>query len=728
MVKKSLGKATFRSAASNESKVGILTDGPCAEETLAAMERGDRGKPLGRMPLEAIRTQAAMVLESIVEVYSESVARGEVGDGGRARASSDEPIDDRCPTGLLYGRVQSGKTAAMIVTAALAIDNGFRVFVVLTSNNLKLVEQTADRFGVLDGALIYSSLNASVREYEWDRDRAHVQNFIGERGAVFVCAKEDSHLRSLIAFLQAIGATDYPSLILDDEADHATPDTQTNARSRGKDIPYSSTTFRLVVENDNPKEAGGSLRETLAHNVFLQVTATPYGLLLQNLKNPLRPAFTRLLEPGQGYTGGESFFARTDEEAVPPLVYVDEEESLELTSDASTAPMWLSRSIAAFLVSATANSQITGTVPRNGYKYLCHTSAKQAVHKRLEGLILGYVDALAKQLSADPTGAFARPELQWAMLEMKKTVAGTINEQSLQSDLARHLPRRTMIVVNSEKGAEMKFEGRYNFLVGGNILGRGLTIDDLLVTYYFRQARIAQMDTMHQHARMYGYREPLMPFTRVFLPRTLAIRFRQIHESEQALRELLSGKSDSSSTQVEVAGDLKPTRSNILDIGSLGAYRPGQQVYPTVPINDAKELGESVQKLGVLIARAFGGQIRQKSFQQVELSVIKEMISIVRVRDGDGDWHTKALLQVLDATASRYASKAFLFVRDFDREKSTLPTGAISGDEQAAARAKGAPVLFMFKGKKGKVWLADIWYPTVSFPADMPAIIFNKDV
>jgi Z1 domain-containing protein len=43
-----------------------------------------------------------------------------------------------------------------------------------------------------------------------------------------------------------------------------------------------------------------------------------------------------------------------------------------------------------------------------------------------------------------------------------------------------------------------------NFLIGGNTLGRGIAIRDLLVTYYVREAKVSQIDTMHQHARMYG--------------------------------------------------------------------------------------------------------------------------------------------------------------------------------------------------------------------------------
>jgi hypothetical protein len=692
------------------------------------MERGDRGRPMARSALETIRTQAAEILESIVDTYESQVAPGEVGEAGRARASSSQPRGGKCPTGLLYGRVQSGKTAAMIITCALAVDNGFRLIIVLTSNNLKLVEQTKDRFGDLDGALIYSSLGSVPGQYDWHRDRGHIQSFVGSRGAVFVCAKEDGHLESLIRFLQSIGAADYPALILDDEADHATPDTQQAARARGRAVAHASTTFRLVVENDKPGQVGLSLRETLTHNVFLQVTATPYGLLLQNLTNPLRPAFTRLLKPGAGYNGGESFFAATGDSATPPLVYVEETEGQALAENPLEAPEGLQRSIAFFLVSATAHRLISGSPPRSGYKYLCHTSVKREVHRDLSKAILSYVDEFAKHIAADPAGALARPEVAWAISELRKTVSSELDLAALEQDIVRHLPKRSMQVVNSEQqSGQLKFDTRFNFLVGGNILGRGLTIDDLLVTYYLRQARMTQMDTMHQHARMYGYRQSLMPYTRVFLTQTLATRFRQIHEGEAALRSLLETDGSGRSVPVEVAGDLRATRSNILDIGALSAYRPGQQVYPVDPVHEQKLLGDSVAKLNALVSAAFGGTVKDNEFRQVDLSAVKDMISMIRVQSDDGDWHTPALLQVLTATASRYAGIAYLYVRDHRPRRLSLPSGAISGDEQTAAREKNAPVLFMFRGKQGQPWDTDIWYPTIVFPRDMPAVMFNRD-
>ena len=722
-----IGTATVGGSSDGRQSVRITTDGVCVEETINAMERGDRGSPLSRPALEAIRSQAAEVVESIVDAYTNFVARGEVGEGGRARAADAPPQSGKSPTGLLYGRVQSGKTAAMVVSTAMAIDNGFRVFVVLTSNNLKLVKQTEKRFRVLDGALIYSSLDGSGNSYSWERDRGNIRRWMGERGVVFVCAKESGHLKALIRFLQSINAAEFPALILDDEADHATPDTQTAARSRGRPVAYSSTTFRLVVENDNPQEQGLSLRETLPHNIFLQVTATPYGLLLQSLENQLRPAFTGLLRPGNGYTGGEAFFEQAGDEAHPPLVYISEDEAGMITGDSDEVPDGLARSIAFFVLSATAHRLLTNRPPADGYKYLCHTSASQAIHLRLSHLIRCYVDGLTSHIAEDPEGVFERSEMTWAWAELEKTIGDLPEPDRVVRDLHRYLPNRSVLVVNSQEGGELDFHGRYNFIVGGNILGRGLTIDDLLVTYYLRQARVSQMDTMHQHARMYGYREGLMPFTRVFLTPTLAHRFRQIHESEKALREMLTDGASTRTVPVEVAGELRPTRSNILDVGAISAYRPGQQVYPVEPVHDPAQLGNSVDELKRMIDEAFKGDIRRNEFRRVDLDTVVRMIGTVQVQEDEGDWNSDALVRVLNSISARYGGGAYLYVRDFRPTRTILSSGAVSGPEQTQAREKDAPVLFMFYGEAGNPWDAPIVYPTVVFPTDMPAMVFNRD-
>ncbi len=198
----------------------------------------------------------------------------------------------------------------MILTSALALDNGFRVIVVLTADNVALVQQTANRFKALDGPRVFSSTKEDT--YEWEGQEDELRQDIANDGLVIVCAKSAFHLPAFIQFLIEIEAPSYPALIFDDEADAATPDTTLAARTSGRaSAPnFASTINRRVIENLRPGEEGESIREVFAHSIFVQVTATPYLLFLQRTDSPLRPNSIFLIEPGHGYCGGEVFLWR----------------------------------------------------------------------------------------------------------------------------------------------------------------------------------------------------------------------------------------------------------------------------------------------------------------------------------------------------------------------------------------------------------------------------------
>lgn len=717
----------------------LAMDGDCLRETLQRLERGANGRSLERQALDGIVYQGQELLADVVSAYSSKVAAGEVGAGGSARASAARPIEGECPTGLLYGLIQSGKTAAMIVTTAMAIDNGFRVVIVLTSNNLKLVEQTYERFEAIEGPLVYSSTVSGGGEYEWDADRGNIERHIHSHGVVFICAKESRHQRALLGFLRDIGAANYPAIIFDDEADQATPDTTLAARSAQRPTApaHASTTYRLTIENDAPAESGESFRETLRHNVFVQVTATPYGLLLQQFDSPLRPEFTKLIEPGAGYVGGEVFFERVEELAEPPLVYVNDLEAHNLHLGSRDVPDGLARSIAFFLLAA-ASHAASRRYPERGYKHLSHTSPRTAAHDQAATLIRSYTDELGVALAADRFTVSARPEFVWANEELRRTNPAAPPLDDLLADIQRRLPRRRIITINAQ-GNEATFGPYFNFMVGGNILGRGLTIDDLLVTYYLRTAQTTQMDTMLQHARMYGYRTTLMPFTRVFLPYRLALRFHAIHQSEAALRELLDADGPGGPVPIAVINNLRPTRPGILDAGALGTYRPGRQVYPIEPIHEPVLLGDSTARIEAALRSAMGGTIVPNNWFDISVDQLVELIQLAPVRDDDpSEWDTTTIVQVLRQLSARYGHRAKLFVRDFKRSDRLLLTGGISGGsggsggEYEAAKSMNLPVLFLLHesgqraaGEKNPWSGVPFWYPTVVFPPSMANQVFN---
>ena len=704
--------------------IQMVVDGPCLRGTLENLSAASGARPLPSAALVKVRTDALRMLEGVLQTYATNVATGEVGVTGSQRAGAEAPVSGRCPTGLLYGRVQSGKTVAMITFCAAAIDNGFRVIVVLTSDFLKLVEQTADRFGALDGPLVRDSL----RMDGWAADWEHVAKHIPEHGVVFICTKNQQRLTALVDHLRLIGAADYPALVLDDEADQATLDTTTQARTSGRrNAPKQPSAIHRKTVQD---EEGQSIRQTLRHHVFVQVTATPYALLLQNVNTDLRPSFTTLLEAGSRYTGGEAFFdVQHVESGDPPLVFVDEMESARIDDDpGGDPPLGLQQAIAFFLVAAGAQNVKDPGSRRIGQNFLCHTSQKTTDHDTVAKLIIRYLNRVGDALRDQINESDITLRLHWAHDQLRKTLSDAPNLAEIIDQIKARLPRREVLVVNSA-GSQADFGRALNFIVGGNILGRGLTIDNLLVTYYLRRAKISQMDTVLQHARMYGYRETLMPYTRVFLPEDLAARFHFIHVAEQNLRRQLGDDTRRKHVTVETMQALRATRLNVLDTSSLAAYEPGHHIYPGQSALDPKSL-ESAHEVERAVKQVLGGSLVDRVFVEVPLDTMISLLRRIPFKPENANlWEPDRLVSLLGHLRHRYGGKAFVFYRTTNRKSQTLATGVLSGDELADARRQSAPVLCVFqddgRALKGTANGQTYWYPTLVLPETMPTQVFN---
>jgi hypothetical protein len=709
---------------SGGNAASICSDGPCLTETLQNLGEG-LGNGGKKMPPEVtlkVKADAVGLLERVVKAYESDVAEDEVGATGAGVASGAPPIKD-CPTGLLYGRVQSGKTVAMIALSAAALDNGFRVIVVLTSDNVKLVEQTAKRFEGLAHALVLSS----TRPDAWEDDKEHVAEHVAGNGVVLISAKNPRHLEKLVGYLETIGAGGYPALILDDEADQATLDTTAASRAAGRAGLQPSTINVLTVGGD--EEEGQSVRERLHHHVFVQVTATPYALLLQNVGDKLRPVFTQLLEPGASYTGGAAFFS--DEHVngeKPPLVFVDEGESTEIENAdpgaGSEAPEGLKRALSFFLVAAGAQLLTTPQVRVQGQNFLCHTSQKTQQHETVADLIRGYLKRIGEQLKPVGGATDTVKRLEVAYADLERTLPNAPPLAKVIETITKRLPRRQVVTVNSNADP-VTFGAELNFIVGGNILGRGLTIDNLLVTYYVRRAKVSQMDTVLQHARMFGYRKTLMPFTRVYLPETLAVRFNRIHDSETKLREVLAAADPTKQIPVQTPKGLRATRRNVLDTNSLGAHAGGDQIYPLAPkLPQAAELA----KLEKALVGLFGDTLiyRNPDFVPVSLENLLWLLRIAPFSEEDaGSWDTDLLETILIATEDEFDSQGYVYAREMERTKRLLTTGAASGAEYAKAKQLDRPVLFLFRDRGLKLGQGPFWYPSVVLPPSIPTQVFN---
>lgn len=716
----------------------VRRDGAVLVGTRRNLIAGIRGTRLPERAADDVIDQAAAFMQKVVDAYEDEVAPGEVGEAGSGSASDTAPLDECCPTSLLYGRVQSGKTAAMVLSTALALDNGFRAIVVVTANSVALVRQTANRFKALAGPRVLSTAGEGA-QYEWEGQLEVLREDLREYGVVLVCAKDATHLPEVIRLFQELDAGAHPALILDDEADTATPDTTLAARTAGRlnAPPVPSTMFRRVVENDAPGQEGESIREVLPHHVYVQVTATPFVLLLQRPDSPLRPSFVHLLEPGEGYRGGDAFFGNFDSRRPipdPPLVLVAPVESQALLARRN-APAGLAGSIAFFLLAAGAHAHSKGgNFPEKGYKHLAHTSRLVIQHAHVADVISRHVHWLRGVLH-NPTSEEARRAFAGAYAELQRSeesireLGATLPPlDELLRVIAENIVQLEVITVNVNSG-EPQYGPTFNFVVGGNILGRGLTIDDLLVTYYLREAQTSQMDTVWQHARMYGYRAHLMPYTRVYLPHRLAVLFRGIHEAEEDLREVLQNLTPGLPVPITLVPQSRATRPNALEPAAVRVYRPGTQIFPrhVVPDGAGTAVAAEIQRILAEANVPLNEPRREQRFVEAPIDVLMQLARLAPVREGDdGRWDTDAVVSVLEALRPAYRDTGVLYSRSFERnEENRLQTGVLSGPEVALARAQGRPVLIMVYN--GAPDAPNYWYPTLYLPNDMSVQVFNAN-
>lgn len=708
----------------------VQTNGTVVSGTIDNLVAGLRSRPMSREAVGEVFDQSARFTESIVELYDSSVARGEVGDGGTGRATDLPIIGHRPATALLYGRVQSGKTAAMVLTSALALDNGFRIIVVLTADNVELVRQTANRFKDLDGPRVLSTLKeddtAEWRAPDFSLTETGFLEDVAQDGLVFVCAKNALHLPQVLVFLQSIDAAAYPCLIFDDEADAATPDHTLQARTSGRrNAPaLPSTIHRRVVRNEAPNEEGESALEILPHSVYVQVTATPYVLFLQRVTSTIHPSQSMLLEPGSGYCGGERFFGAFDVESqdtpAPPLVIVSDSEAQALLR--RPVPTFLAASIDFAIVAAATRNYTTDVWPDGGFKHLSHTSRIVDDHTLVSNHIERHLRELRRELRDDLEAAKRRLEL--ARQELGRSCVNAPSIDELLPNIHTLIRQAQVIRVNA-RVARPPYGPRINFLVGGNILGRGLTIDDLLVTYYLRQAQVSQMDTVLQHARMYGYRDALMPFTRVFVPRQLAILFKSIHDSEQSLRSIVERRAAGQDVPVRVARGARATRPGALETGAIRVYDNSGQVSPHYPIRDPVA-ADSVHRLLTEYQVPLEEEDRQRRATRVPYDVARELVSTLEPREDDpGRWSVDAVLGLLSSYEDAYADGVVVYARKFDREPDEDRTRArLSGPEvqivrQAAGAAPALALLYWDEATE-----PELWYPTLVVPRNMDTFVF----
>jgi hypothetical protein len=692
----------------------MIEDGRHFTETLGAL-RLETGQAA------ATRRNAADITGAVMTSY------GTRADGNLNAAR----IPSALVTGLVYGRIQSGKTRAMIASTAMAFDNGFRISVVMTSNINDLVAQThIDFTRGLPSIMTFTKDNDLEREVA--NTRLHLEQ--GDGRLLLICSKGARSLRNISRFLTQIGAERYPTILFDDEGDQASLDTNTRRRTRSG-VAVAPSTINDIIQN--------RLRRSVPRHVYVSVTGTPQAVLLQSADSNHRPSFIVMLPPGDAYIGGDAFFNTEEpDDNAGLIVLVDHDEQRQLLDQSQPIPAGLRESILFFLVSAAAAFRILAR-PEHGYSFLCHPSLRNDEQEIAEARINAFLTQIYGAVLGANGGNEILRDLRSAHGRLSATLGNlTPNFNEIVATLRQYLPGRRLLVINARvKRQGIGYGQGLNFLIGGNTLGRGIAIRDLLVTYYVRDTRISQIDTMHQHARMYGYRSQTLPYTRLFIPRHLYYRFRDIHHSDEDLRTFIDQhRMDLPTTfPVEFAFHLRTTRPGVLDVGRIDTLRPGMQIFPNyiiVPQNRrAYEtvLEQLQQHFGLPTGST--DEIERRARQGVEIDTAAATALVGPIRTNSRNtWRDRTITAVIEKIAERFEDRIMLRFRTANRrirEGGLISTGTLSGDEVNMARLLAVPTLWIMAAQttadsEGGAGLR-FMYPTFVIPARLPSLfMFNR--
>jgi hypothetical protein len=436
-------------------------------------------------------------------------------------------------TGLVVGYVQSGKTLSFTTVIGLARDNGFPLVIVVAGDKTNLLAQSHQRLlkdlDVEGGdGLPAWIMDKNPREQGGRYEQLLKQTIANWRDntrdaeekptLLLTVLKQNQRLSSLTALLRKLDMKDVPALIIDDEADKASLNTQVNQNRE-------STTYTRLRE----------LRDSLPWHTFLQYTATPQAPLLINISDVLSPNFVHVLEPGNEYVGGEEFFK-------PQSPYVETIPASDIPIRNVTPvdpPDSLLQAIRVFFVGLSAS-----IIAKSGRRsMLIHPGVAKAVHQSSAQWATAAKDAWMSALNApsnDPDRRDVVAEFKKTYDEVKKTAIDLPEFDQIIEKMPRALRNTTVIEFNtrgSPKTPEINWRHAEGWiLVGGLAVDRGFTVDSLSVTYMSRGVGVGNADSIQQRARFFGYKRRYLGLCRIYLEQDLRSAFEDYIEHEQTMR------------------------------------------------------------------------------------------------------------------------------------------------------------------------------------------------
>ena len=505
--------------------------------------------------------------------------------------------------GLLIGDIQSGKTANYIAIMNRAIDVGYNVIILLAGMTSALREQTQERVdsdvvgktfingkwaivGVggsknLDKVLSYTSV-----EYDYSLKQSQTTHpqIDKNKTLLFVIKKNVSTLRYLYESLKnaqnetvilndkkVINAS---LLMIDDEADNASIDTNKKE--------LNPTAINTQIRN---------LISLFSNTAYLGVTGTPFANIFidEEMKNEfgkdLFPSdFISIMDRPHSYLGARELFndciisdcekkykvseatykekcinVIDDKEMISSYKY-KHDKKLTLNSF-SELPKSLKKAIRYFIIV----QKLMDFLPATGIHrtMMINVSRFVDVQKNLYTILNTWLNEELKpqvracaynpqRFNGQSTGEFFELKEVWNEYQLGD-ISGMKWEEFTPLLAEDGLNELSIALVNNSKLSKELGGLRYSkdcpkrvIAVGGLCLSRGLTLEGLVVSYFYRKS--IAYDTLLQMGRWFGYRNNYIQYFKVWMSDSSIGWYEIISDANEDLRIQVNSMNDQNLT------------------------------------------------------------------------------------------------------------------------------------------------------------------------------------
>lgn len=467
--------------------------------------------------------------------------------------------------GLVLGYVQSGKTANFTGLINKAYDVGYKLVIVLAGMHNDLRSQTQLRLekevvGVIDkvsgkasGVASISNKGALVQTWTTVENDISIQAITQRRNLevpnLMVVKKNKDVLETLNEVIEACCnlSADYrnvPVLVIDDEADQASVDT--------------------ADSNEEPKTINRLIRRLLnqfTRKSYVGYTATPFANLLidsratnEEVQEDLYPKdFIIALSKPDGYCGPEEYFNVTGYEENDKPLYIRHlnQDDLDLFNKIKNkehvdlinyVPYSMKQAIQSFVI-ATAIRNLRNQEKEHN-SMLIHASHLTDIQLEIKKVVEAYFEEFSNTILYASNDEIIN-QLQDLYIKDFVQVQKSFNDKNtdhnyqvfewvdVYTEIKKVLGKIDILAINGESKDILDYDSRkengWNVIaIGGNKLSRGLTLDGLTISYYYRGT--SMYDSLLQMGRWFGFRNGYMDLCRIYTSQQIASNFEHLAE------------------------------------------------------------------------------------------------------------------------------------------------------------------------------------------------------